>query len=71
MLTHSQRIVIAFIRAYIAQYGYPPSLRDIGQGVNLSKTAVHYHVDNLCDLGVLSKKRNSPRCLTINEDIQE
>lgn len=61
--------ILTFIRAYTLDNGYPPSLREIGAGCHLTRTAVHYHVDNMCDLGILSKKPRSPRSITVNKSV--
>ncbi len=67
MLTPIKQAIITFIKAFSDTNGYQPTLHEIGAGVHLSKTAVAYHVDCLCDVGVLSRKRNSPRSITVND----
>lgn len=67
-MTPTQRRIVSAIRGYTKQHGYPPSLCDIGEAVGLSKTAVYHHIKKLCEAGVLSRKRNTPRCITINEE---
>lgn len=37
-LTARQREVLTFIEGFIATHGYPPTLRDIGAGMNITST---------------------------------
>ena len=44
-LTKKQAEVLTFIKKYIVKYGYPPSVREICAGLNLSSPAtVHTHL---------------------------
>ena len=53
-LTEKQSNVLDFIKKFTATHGYPPSIREIGKGLNLSSPAtVHTHVKNLCKAGYL------------------
>ena len=39
-LSARQATIIDYVRAYIGQHGYPPSVRDIQDGCGISSTAV-------------------------------
>ncbi|MER6914008.1 transcriptional repressor LexA [Streptomyces sp. NPDC000594] len=51
-LTARQADIVRLIRAYTAEHGYPPSMREIGQGVGLSSTSSVAH-----QLGALERKQ--------------
>ena len=56
-LSARQNEILTFIKKYIAKNNYSPSIREIGNGVNLhSPATVHVHIKNLIDKGYL--KRN-------------
>ena len=68
MLTTQQKKVQNFIRAFIQRHGHSPSLREIGEGVDIqSRGAVHRHVQNLIDRGVLKRRRSGWRTLELVE----
>lgn len=61
-LTRRQREVYDFIRAFVAERGYSPSLEEIGQRFGLSSVAtVHKHVQHLVEKGYLRKAWNRSR----------
>ena len=68
-LTRRQREVYDFIRAFVTDNGYSPSLEEIGAHFNLSSVAtVHKHVQHLVDKGYLRKAWNRSRSV---EPIEE
>ena len=78
-LTKRQNDVLDFIKKYSADHGYPPSIREICKGVNLSSPAtVFVHIKNLEQLGYIKTTNNKFRTIEIlcdneyitkNEDI--
>ncbi len=61
-LTRRQREIYDFIRAFIAEHGYSPSLEEIGGHFGLSSVAtVHKHVQHLVEKGLLRKAWNRSR----------
>lgn len=61
-----QRELFSFIRAFINQYGYGPSYREIMNGLGYkSVSTVATHVDNLIAKGHLHKRSYSARSLEI------
>ena len=65
----SQEKVYQFLRGYIAEYGYAPSVRDICVGTGLTSTSsVYLHLRNLAKAGLIRKTGNQPRCLVLVED---
>jgi repressor LexA len=65
-LTKRQQEIFDFIKRYSAQYGYPPTVRDIGKAVGLaSSSTVHAHLANLEKLGLLRRDPSKPRALEL------
>jgi len=61
-LTRRQREVFEFIRQFLAERGYSPSLEEIGAHFGLSSVAtVHKHVQHLVEKGYLRKAWNRSR----------
>ncbi len=54
----TRQVVLAFIRKYIRQNGFPPSLREIGDGVGLSSLSSVTH--QLLQLERFGKIRRNP-----------
>lgn len=66
MLTTQQKRVLDFIRAFIARHGHAPTLKEIGEGVDIqSRGAVHRHVQTLLERGVLKRSRRGWRTLEL------
>lgn len=78
-LTKRQKDVLDFIKKYSAEHGYPPAIREICKGVNLSSPAtVFVHMKNLEQMGYIKTTSNKFRTIEIlcdneyvkgNEDI--
>jgi len=78
-ITKRQKDVLDYIKKYIAEHGYPPAIREICKGVNLSSPAtVFVHMKNLEQLGYIKTTSNKFRTIEIlceneylenNEDI--
>ncbi len=68
-LTRRQREVYDFIRSFVADRGYSPSLEEIGAHFNLSSVAtVHKHVQHLVDKRYLRKAWNRSRSVEPMEE---
>lgn len=64
-LTKREEILI-FIKEYVSERKYPPTIREIGSGVNLrSSSSVHRHLNNLEAEGKISIDRNRPRAIRV------
>ena len=65
-LTKRQQEIFDFIKRYSADYGYPPTVRDIGKAVGLaSSSTVHAHLANLERLGLLRRDPSKPRAIEL------
>lgn len=68
-LTARQRAILDLIRATVDERGYPPSVREIGEGVGLaSSSSVAHQLATLERLGYLRKDPNRPRALVVADD---
>ena len=65
-LTKRQQEIFDFIKRYSADFGYPPTVRDIGKAVGLaSSSTVHAHLANLEKLGLLRRDPSKPRAIEL------
>jgi repressor LexA len=65
-LTPRQRAILAVIRDTVETRGYPPSVREIGEGVGLtSPSSVAHQLGTLERLGYLRRDPNRPRALVV------
>ena len=68
-LTKRQQEIFDFIKKYSAKYGYPPTVRDIGQAIGLtSSSTVHAHLSNLEKSGLLRRDPTKPRAIELLVD---
>jgi repressor LexA len=62
--TDRQRRILDVIRAFTAEHGYPPSVREIGELVGLSSSStIHAHLKALERRGMISRDPTKPRAL--------
>lgn len=64
----TQDLVYDYVVAYISEHGYPPTIREIGDGVNLRSTAtVYQYVQQLIKIGRLGTDAEfgSPRAIRV------
>lgn len=65
-LTPRQRAILDVIRDCVETRGYPPSVREIGEGVGLtSPSSVAHQLGTLEKLGYLRRDPNRPRALVV------
>ncbi len=65
-LTQRQREILELIRATVAQRGYPPSVREIGEAVGLSSpSTVHSHLSTLAAEGYIRRDPSKPRAIEV------
>src|SRR5436309_410017 len=66
VLTWRQRKVLQVIRESVAQRGYPPSMREIGEAVGLTSTSsVSHQLSTLQRKGYLRRDANRPRAVEV------
>ncbi len=65
-LTAKQRRILEFIRQFIAEHGYPPSIRQIQEGCGLSSTSVvDYNLRALEQMGYIRRDREVSRAIEL------
>jgi repressor LexA len=65
-LTPRQRKVLEVIRTWVDKYGYPPSVREIGEAVGLTSTSsVSHQLKALQRKGYLRRDANRPRAVGV------
>jgi predicted ArsR family transcriptional regulator len=57
--------VIHAIERLTKQHGYPPSVLELAQDLGIVKSAVQYHLDRLCSVGIVTRERGKPRTLRV------
>lgn len=69
MLTDRQQQVLDYIRDIVAERGYPPSVREIGEAVGLSSpSSVHAQLNSLVKAGAIKKDPSKPRAIVIVDE---
>jgi len=64
MVTERQRAILDYLRAFVDEHGYPPTVREIGEAVGLrSPSTVHAHLAQLERAGLLRRDPTKPRAL--------
>lgn len=65
-LTRRQREILDYLTEFIVQYGYSPSLEEIGRRFGLSSLAtVHKHLTNLQEKGFIRRAWNRSRSVEL------
>ena len=68
-ITEKQTQILEYIKSEILGKGYPPSVRDICQAVNLKSTSsVHSHLETLEKNGYIRRDPTKPRTIEILDD---
>jgi repressor LexA len=68
-LTKRQQEIFDYVKQYVSEHGYPPTVRDIGKAIGLaSSSTVHAHLANLEKLGLLRRDPTKPRAIEVLKD---
>ncbi len=68
-LTPRQSQILQIIDQHITEFGYPPSVREIGKSIGLtSPSSVQNHLNRLNDLGYLRRDPVKPRAMEVRYD---
>ena len=71
-LTPKQQKIYDFIRDFSRDYGYPPTVREIGEHLGLkSPSTVKFHLDNLRAAGLIQWDGGKTRSITLLEKEDE
>ena len=61
--------ILIYIHEQTQKKPYPPSLREIGEGVNLKSTStIHSHLHRLKDKGLLDFEPSCPRTISLTDE---
>ena len=65
-LTGRQKFILDILKKMIAENGYPPTVREIGEKAHLSSPAtIHFHLKQLEEKGYIKKDDNKNRTIEI------
>ena len=65
-LTKRQNDILTYIKEYMVNHGYPPTIREIGKALDISSPAtIHAHLQNLEKKGVIRKGGSKNRALEL------
>ena len=68
-ITAKQQEILEYMKEEILKKGYPPTVREICQAVNLKSTSsVHAHLESLEKLGYIERDPTKPRAIEICDD---
>ncbi len=68
-ISKKQEIILEYLKQVILERGYPPSVREICEAVNLKSTSsVHSHLEALEKNGYIKKDATKPRAIEILDD---
>lgn len=68
-ITDKQKAILDYIKKEIMDHGYPPSVREICEAVNLKSTSsVHSHLETLEKNGYIRRDPTKPRAIEIMDD---
>jgi repressor LexA len=72
MVTERQRAILDYLRDFVDEHGYPPTVREIGEAVGLrSPSTVHAHLAQLERAGLLRRDPTKPRALELTDRRRE
>ncbi len=55
-----------FVREFVGEYGYPPSIREIAKGLGYKSTkAIKVHLDGLAAQGIIKRKQGHARAIQV------
>lgn len=65
-LTVRQQQIYDYILSFTAEKGYPPSVREIGEALDLkSPSTVHFHLKGLEEAGMINKAEGKTRAISV------
>ena len=67
-LTEKQQQIYDFILDFTQEHGYPPSVREIAEAMDLrSPSTVHFHLKGLRAAGLISQAEGKTRAITVTD----
>ena len=72
MVTERQRAILDYLRGFVDEHGYPPTVREIGEAVGLrSPSTVHAHLAQLERAGLIRRDPTKPRAIELTDRRRE
>ena len=66
-LSERQRRILEFIKSFALDNGYPPTIREIGEAVNIASTSVvNYNLNKLVEHGLIERAPKVSRGLWLS-----
>ena len=70
-LSRMQQRVYDYIAESIAEHGYAPSVREVGEALGLkSPSTAHFHIKHLQEMGLIEKSAGKGRAITLKKQLQ-
>lgn len=70
-LSEKQRSILRFMEHYMKVYGFPPTIREIGEAIGINSTSVvNYNLNKLVTAGYLSRVAAKSRGLRLTDNAQ-
>ena len=68
MLTPKQKQIFEYVKKYIGEKSYSPSLSEAGKHFKLAKSTIHQHIETLKEKGYLNKLDYQARAIEISKN---
>jgi repressor LexA len=66
-LSERQRAILHFIQWWVAEHGFPPTIREIGEAVKINSTSVvNYNLNKLVKEGFITRSKEVSRGIRVN-----
>lgn len=70
-LSERQRNILRYMEKYLAEHGFPPTIRQIGEATGINSTSVvNYNLNKLVQAGYLSRSSHVARGLRLMKPLQ-
>ncbi len=71
-LPERQQNVLEFLKAYLDENGYPPTVREIGRGIGVKSTSlISYYLNRLEEHGLITREASVSRAIRLTDEAAE
>ena len=68
-LTERQQTILRFVRGFIEENGFSPTIREITDGCGMRTTSVtSYNLDRLAEMGLLTRQPDKARSIVLAKE---
>lgn len=64
----SKTQIVQLIRDHVRDWGYPPTVRWLGEQLGLAPATIHQHLVDLEHAGAIVREPNKPRAMRLREE---